>query len=289
MATTRRTPAKRASKATTEPAPDPAVEQLPPDDDQDPPDNVIAALARVQQFIGGIPKLTSAQHRQRIGVSTGDNEQGVKYAFRSIDQITQRAQPLFGRYGVVIVPRIGSFDQQPIEVAGKPWVECTVTVHWTIYGPGGAHDFIEASTIGSGRDNSDKAVNKAMTSAYKNLVLRLLTIGDPDDDPDHSKAETERRGKPEPDPAEIANIAEADQVFERVKAIAGEHGAKLAAFGKEHDGKRFDNVSLRDADWRALVVAELDRIDNDADGDALAGALDADVEAELLEGQGYGD
>lgn len=251
---------------------------------------MIAALARVQQFIGGVPKMTTAEHRKRTGAQPDPEDRGVKYAFRSIDQITARAQPLFGRYGIVIVPRVGSYDQQNIEVAGKPWVEITMTVHWTIYGPGGRDDMLEASTIGVGRDNSDKGANKAMTSAYKNLVLRLLTIGDPDDDPDHEKHDTDKR-PPKLTPAEAENANAAQRVFERVVDAATEFGKELGAFGKANGGKRFGVEDLLDSEWREAVEAEIHRLETGgADADALADAFDPDPDPDagtLLDGEGY--
>lgn len=236
---------------------------------------MIAALARVQQFVGGIQKLSSADHRKRTGQQASD-EQGVKYAYRSIDQITARAQPLFGRYGIVIVPNVGSYDQQNIEVANKPWVEITMTVHWTIYGPSGLQDMIQATTIGVGRDNSDKGANKAMTSAYKNLVLRLLTIGDPDDDADHERHETSSRTRTkQPTPEERANTEDAQRVFERVVAAAEDYGRELGVFGKANGGKRFGVEDLLDADWRLAVETEIDRLEGGgADADALGEAFD---------------
>lgn len=282
MATTRAQPRKRAARqpqSAPETPPEDAGIPAPADDDQPLPTNVIAALARVQAFIGGVPKMTSADHRKRTGAAPDPEDRGVKYAFRSIDQITARAQPLFGRYGVVIVPRVGSYDQQPIEVAGKPWVEITTTVHWTIFGPGGRDDFIEASTVGVGRDNSDKGANKAMTSAYKNLVLRLLTIGDPDDDPDHEKHDTQSRGQRKPTQAEAENANAAQRVFERVVSAAESYGRELGAFGKEHGGKRFGVEDLLDSEWREAVEAEIDRLEGGgADADALGDALDPSFE-----------
>jgi hypothetical protein len=134
--------------------------------------DVIAALAKVQADIGGIAK-------RRGG------EGGISYAYRGIDAISSEAQPLFGREGIVIVPTeatITSVDQ--ITVNGKPWTDTFVSVSWTIYGPGGANDQITAVTQGIGRDNSDKGYNKAATQAFKNLLLRILCIGDPQDDAD---------------------------------------------------------------------------------------------------------
>jgi hypothetical protein len=62
-----------------------------------------------------------------------------------------------------------------------------------VYGPGGLEDRIESVTMGIGRDNSDKSANKAMTGAFKNLLLRLLCIGDPADDTDGHTVEGDAR------------------------------------------------------------------------------------------------
>lgn len=148
----------------------------------DQPTNVIAALARVQADIGGIEKLTPEQRRKK-GQGGGD-ERGVSYAYRGIDQIAAAAQPLFGKYGIVVVPQSRSYVAKEITVNAKPWTDAELIVDWRVYGPGGREDFIDARTVGLGRDNSDKACNKAMTGAYKNLLLRILCIGDPDDDTD---------------------------------------------------------------------------------------------------------
>lgn len=135
------------------------------------PANVIAALALVEAEIGGIEK--------RRG---GDG--GIQYAFRGIDAISTQVQPLFARHGVVIVPLVESYSLNEITVNGKPWTDATVAVAWSIYGPGGTGDVIQARTVGMGRDSTDKGYPKAITQAYKNLLLRLLCIGDPEDDTD---------------------------------------------------------------------------------------------------------
>jgi hypothetical protein len=156
-----------------------------------PPRNVVEALARVLAELGGIPKLTS-QQRQKAGMSTGSGEGGLTYAYRSVDQLAAAAQPLLGKYGVVIVPRKVEATVTEITVNNKPWTDERHKVIWRIYGPGGLEDWIKAKSIGVGRDNSDKGANKASTMAYKNLLLRLFSIGDPSDDADHERVETQR-------------------------------------------------------------------------------------------------
>lgn len=182
MATRARTQSgETAAESTDEPE---VVPELPA------PTNVIQAIARVMAEIGGIEKLTPQQRRAR-GMSGGDAE-GIKYAYRGIDQLAQHAQPLFGKYGVVIVPNVVDVEIDKIvkgssTMENTQWTRTTVTVEWTLYGPSEfptENDFITSKVIGVGDDNSDKGMNKAMTAAFKNLLLRILCIGDPQDDAD---------------------------------------------------------------------------------------------------------
>lgn len=209
---------------------------------------MIAALAAVTAELGPIEKLTSQERRKR-GQGGGDDERGVKYAYRGIDDVAQKAQPLLGKHGVAIVPRVGSHEVADVEVGGKPWTSHTVVVHWDIYGPGGIEDRIEATTIGEGRDNSDKGVNKATTSAYKNLLLKLFSIGDPSDDTDHEKPETSSRGP------QVDHAAEAVRVFESLRDLANDErvAAALKSLKAANPGSDFKEVSLRDPAWRAEV------------------------------------
>lgn len=187
------------------------------------PRNIIEALARVKLEIGGIAKLTQAQ-RKALGHQTGD--QGVAYAFRGIDQIAAQAQPLFGEYCVVIVPWVAKQNVVEITVNSKPWTDTFVTVDWSIYGPGGLTDVMGARTTGQGRDNSDKGVSKAMTTAYKNLLLRLLCIGDPKDDTDQHEAAERSTAPPPPPPAPVDGPVSAEYV-EQVQEAAAKLGASL--------------------------------------------------------------
>ena len=128
---------------------------------------VQAAVAAVMGDLKGIEK---------------DGGQGLGYKFRSIEQVTKEVRPLFAKHGVVIVPRATLFDTRPCPGMKENWQDIYMSVEWTIIGPDGST--LTANTIGIGRDNSDKGANKAMTQAYKYLLLDLLVISDPDDDTD---------------------------------------------------------------------------------------------------------
>jgi hypothetical protein len=211
--------------------------------------NVVEALAAVQAEIGGIAKRTSAER----GRSSGDA--GVSYAYRGIDEIAAAAQPLLGKHGIVIVPSVVSRDTTEIVVNNKPWTDTIVLVEWGIYGPNGSS--ITARTEGWGRDNSDKGINKAMTGAYKNLLLRLLTIGDPGDDTDGATHERDSRRRP---PVDDPGLAESVALFERLKEVAGTSTAeRLKAFAVDHGHTLTIPEFNAHPDWRAAVAARLDQ------------------------------
>lgn len=228
-----------------------------PTTEQAMPTNVIAALARVEAEMGGVAKKTGAQR--------GRTESGVNYAYRGIDEIAAAAQSLLGKYGVVMVPTVVSRDTIEITVGGKPWTDTFVLIEWHIYGPGGVDDVITSRTEGWGRDNADKGINKAMTGAYKNLMLRMLCIGDPGDDTDgasHERDDHSQQYEPPPEtPQERAEreakerkATEVRELFAKVKAAAGTPTAEsLKELAKQENKKLTEQALAEDDDWREMV------------------------------------
>lgn len=144
----------------------------------DPAPNVIQALARVMDELPGIGK-------------TEQSPQG--YAYRGIEQITQHAQPLFAKHGVVLAPHAVEWRETVnLTINGRPWTEEKMIIHYRCYGPGGALDYIDIEVPSAGRDNADKGPQKAMTAAYKYALLQTLCISDAKDDVDsHPAAEAD--------------------------------------------------------------------------------------------------
>jgi hypothetical protein len=209
---------------------------------------VVEALAAVMGELGGIEKLTADQRRAR-GIG---GEQGITYAYRGIDQIAAQVQPLLAKHGVVIFPHVIESHVKEILVRNNPWTDTTVRVEWFVCGPNGSQ--ITACTEGLGRDNSDKGVNKAMTGAFKNLLLRLLCIGDPADDTDGITHERDAAPvAPQHEPGVVA-------LFERVKAAAGTPVAdELKAFATENNLKLNLPTLAADPTFAAQVADILDK------------------------------
>jgi hypothetical protein len=186
------TTTSKEKDAPTEPEPEPAPEEV-SEPDRPMPTNVIEAIRRVMEDLPGIAKVTGAQHRKRTGQSSSDDT--VPYAYRSIEQITAEAQRLFGKYGVVFIPEVipppdpklaeREFTQGQ---KGTRWTDTYLTVNYRIFGPGGMEDVVTAGPfMGIGRDNSDKGYNKAMTQVFKQALLQILCIGDPQDEGEHER------------------------------------------------------------------------------------------------------
>jgi hypothetical protein len=183
--------------------------------DLDRPVSVLRAVALVMLDMPGIQKLTPEQRRKLTGQEAEPGGSRITYAYRGIDQVTTEAQHLFGRHGVVLTWRTLGYEVRAFTMGqnNSPWTEHEMRVEWTVFGPLG--DSLKIDTIGLGRDNSDKGSNKALTGAYKNLLLKLLAIGDPKDDPDGVRLENEpgdRRAGPYDDaPAPTAEELEAEK------------------------------------------------------------------------------
>jgi len=141
-------------------------------------------LLTVQQAISAVVSELPA-----IGRDGRAAPQQGGYAYRGIEAITREVQPLFAKHGVVIVPHVNSISVKDITVAGKPWTDTTLVVSYVIVGPDGSE--LHACTVGIGRDNNDKGANKAMTQAYKYLLLQLLCVSDSKDDNDGTTVEAD--------------------------------------------------------------------------------------------------
>ena len=140
--------------------------------------SVISALCEVKKIIEPIKKKTQEER--------GIKNATIKYAYIGIDDICDEVQNLFGKHGVVCVPMAHLEEAQISKIVrnGNDWTHIILPVTYNIFGTDG--NFITAYVIGEAMDNSDKGMNKAQTSAYKNLLLRLLDIGDSKDDTDNS-------------------------------------------------------------------------------------------------------
>jgi hypothetical protein len=179
-----------------------------------------------------------------IGKDDHASPQQGGYAYRGIEAITGHAQPLFAKHGVVTVPRVQSVDVRELTVNGKPWTDTTLVVEYTIVGPDGST--LTATCVGIGRDNADKGANKAMTQAFKYLLLQVLCISDAKDDADGTTVTADAPKPADEQLTEFKRLCAALDLT-TAKDKAGFVAATLAREAKWSDLDELDKKQVVDA------------------------------------------
>lgn len=177
--------------------------------------NVTVALAAVMAELPAIGKDGRAAQQQG------------GYSYRGIEQITAAAAPLLAKHGVVFVPQVLDVDVREITVNGKPWTDTTLLVRYRICGPGGPGDYVEATVVGIGRDNTDKGANKALTQAFKYALTQVLCIADAKDDADGHTHEADARTTPQGPPVDAEQI---EQIKRRADVLPDHLAEQFAAW-----------------------------------------------------------
>lgn len=108
-----------------------------------------------------------------IGKNQKNEQQG--FMFRGHDDILAALNPLLAKHGVVVVPDVLEREtSQRTTSKGGVMYEVNLHVRYTFYAEDGSS--VSASTWGEGTDTGDKATNKAMTMAFKNVLNQTFAI-----------------------------------------------------------------------------------------------------------------
>lgn len=163
-----------AQKAAAE-AEAPSVEEAPAKVQPVPPPPTVVHPS-VHQLLGIIVGELPAVGKNQRNASQGFN-------FRGIDDVLNVLNPILSKYGVFFVPDVVErvYTQRATSKGG---VMHAVDLHvrYTFYGPG--RDSVTGSVWGEGTDSGDKATNKAMTMAMKNILFQVFAISTDEVDPD---------------------------------------------------------------------------------------------------------
>lgn len=193
------------------------------------PGNVVEALSRVMVELPAIGK------DERMSAPGSP-----QYNYRGIEAITKEAQVLFGRYGIVPIPRVQKFETKDIEVNGKPWIDLTMWVVYEIFGPGGT-SVMAGPFVAMAREGSDKGTLKCLTQAYKMMLLQVLMVSDKKDDPDTERHERDAR----PDmtlisEAKVANLRSGCEKYDLVEETV---------VADVTEGRTQDPHGITEAEW----------------------------------------
>jgi hypothetical protein len=246
-----------AQETTPEPAPETTPEPEPTPDAPAEPANVYEALLAVMREV------------RAVGKDSRNNDQN--FDFRGIDAVMNHVGPAMRKFGLLCLPVRQERHHEQVTYGARNSLgfRTTLTAVYLFMHPssGTSH---EVQVPGESIDSGDKGTTKAMSVAFRTLLIQSLALPTTDRDPDHDvyedvrplpdaeKITTELReavdkAKVNNDPAEI--VAWADTYGRPVLAqvvITGKDGQQVSA----------DEAVLRYIEWikaRAAAAAEQDK------------------------------
>lgn len=107
---------------------------------------------------------------------TGFNQQ-QKYKFRGIDAFLDALSPVLAKHGLLVAPKYHAptFSQVGETSSGSPIIEALLIGDFHFIAAEDGTQFV-VSVPGQGRDSGDKAINKAMSAAYKYAMVQSFCI-----------------------------------------------------------------------------------------------------------------
>jgi hypothetical protein len=128
----------------------------------------------------------------------------TKYKAISEEKVTTAVRKELIKQGIVIIPIEQQSENKELIRTDKS-VNMLTSVHikYRIQNIDDINDYIEVESSGTGVDTQDKGVGKAMTYAYKYMLLRTFAIPTGEDPDKISSAETDEKIKNEVDSNKI--------------------------------------------------------------------------------------
>ena len=122
----------------------------------------------------------------------------TKYKAISEEKVTTVVRDQLVKQGIVIIPVQQESENKEL-IRTEKSVNMLTSVHtkYRIQNIDDVNDFIEVESNGTGVDTQDKGVGKAMTYAYKYMLLRIFAIPTGEDPDKISSAETDNKLKKE--------------------------------------------------------------------------------------------
>ena len=122
----------------------------------------------------------------------------TKYKAISEEKVTTAVREQLVKQGIVIIPvEQQSENKELIRTDKSVNMLTSVHVKYRIQNIDDVNDYIEVESNGTGVDTQDKGVGKAMTYAYKYMLLRTFAIPTGEDPDKISSAETDAKIKHE--------------------------------------------------------------------------------------------
>lgn len=205
---------------------------------------VYEAITRVAATIsrGGISKNRQAKNQNG----------GVMYNFRGIDDVFNALSPILAKEKIVIFPRVISREQVERKTnSGSVLFFVTVEVEFDlVYGGDGSRHTVK--TYGEAMDSGDKSTNKALSAAYKYMALQVFCIPlvgreDADDDVPEDlepsgKASTTTVRDEKPTSEELLSVDQVTEITDKIRET-GVDATKLLVYYEKHYKRPFSSIA----------------------------------------------
>lgn len=151
----------------------------------------------------------------------------TKYRAISEEKVTSTVRESLINHGIVIVP--------VEQLHRREGTLTTVDVVYRVQNIDNPEDYIMATSSGTGADTQDKGVGKAMTYAYKYLLLRTFAIPTGEDPDKTSSAELDDKQKKSGD--EPIDEVKQTVLLKALEEVGGDIDTTLAYLRKKHPDK----------------------------------------------------
>ena len=189
---------------------------------------------------------------------------GLNYKFRGIDDFMNALNPLMAKHKVVfsfdiVKAEKESYDQESNFNNQKKivkWTNALLTIKYTFYTTDGS--WISCTTIGEGKDNSDKAHNKAMSAALKYALMQMFLV--PTEDLIEQDAESPGDSPINPPVEKLVQKAQELKNHAPTAAQSGPSEAqikRLYAICKKSNWSQLDLKSYMDMHMKLKSVSQL--------------------------------
>lgn len=117
-----------------------------------------------------------------VGKDSRNIESPDQFLYRGIDAIVNAVGPLFRKHGVLCLPKVLKASIRGANTDRGAAVVAVVRVRYTFHGPDGSK--LKLVVPGEAMDVGDKALNKAMSVAWRTALIQALAIPTGEPDPD---------------------------------------------------------------------------------------------------------
>lgn len=165
--------------------------------------SIWVALNNVKSAIGAVAK----KERNTI----------QNFNFRGVDAVVNAAAPELNKHGVIVTPEVLEHSYEVAEFGSKRTLmgHVQVKVKYTFWGPLG--DCVSATVFAESTDSGDKAAAKAMSVAYRIVLLQTLNL--PTDEPDPDSESFERSPVKPREPAVTSVEPDWGKIITDVKSV----------------------------------------------------------------------